>query len=106
MANFQASPAPEANPMPPPAPIQTTAEPRPSDNTALLAQTMGVIAAIAGITATRILLLLAVSGAFYLATQAISAQSTASLLVLVAYCAFTVLPLVALEWGGRRRLTP
>jgi hypothetical protein len=92
--------------MPPPAPIQTTAEPQPSQNNVLLAQTMGVIAAIAGITAIRVLLLLAVSGAFYLSTQAIALQSTASLLVLVAYSLFTVLPLVALEWGGRRRLTP
>jgi hypothetical protein len=63
----------------------------------LLAQTLGVIAAIAGLTATRLLLLLAVSGAFYLATIAARSQSNASLFVMVAYAVLIVLPLVWLD---------
>jgi hypothetical protein len=72
-----------------------------SDNSALLAQTLGVIAAIAGLTATRLLLLLAVCGAFYLATIAASTQSNASLFVLVAYAVLIVLPLVWLDSNKR-----
>jgi hypothetical protein len=68
----------------------------------LLAQTLGVIAAIAGLTATRVLLLLAVIGAFYLATIAANTQSNPSLYVLIAYAVLIVLPLVWLDSNKRR----
>lgn len=62
-----------------------------------MAQTLGVIAGIAGLTATRVLLLLAVSGAFYLANIAATTQSYPSLAVLIAYAVLIVLPLVWLD---------
>lgn len=62
-----------------------------------MAQTLGIIAGIAGLTATRVLLLLAVSGAFYLATVAANTQSYPSLAVLIAYAVLIVLPLVWLD---------
>lgn len=77
-------------PQPPPDVAQTQA---------MLAQTLGVIAAIAGLTAVRLLLLLAVVGAFYLATIAANNPIGAALYVLVAYCVLIVLPLVWLESG-------
>lgn len=80
----------------PPAPVKDTAATQ-----ALMVQTLGVIAAIAGLTAVRLLLLLAVGGAFYLATVAASTQSNASLFVLVAYAVLIVLPLVWLDSGRR-----
>lgn len=81
---------------PTPEPIATPA-PAPPTNSVLLAQTLGVIAGIAGLTATRLLLLLAVCGAFYLATIAANTQSNASLFVLIAYAVLIVLPLVWLD---------
>jgi hypothetical protein len=94
-----------APPMAPPPPASTTPTPRAEqERSALLSQTLSVIAAVAGLTATRILLLLAVAGAFYLATRAIDAQNLAPLCVLVAYCVLTVLPLVALDWATRKRV--
>jgi hypothetical protein len=81
---------------PAPEPIITPAPPPPT-NSALLAQTLGVIAGIAGLTATRLLLLLAVLGAFYLSTIAANTQSNASLFVLIAYAVLIVLPLVWLD---------
>lgn len=87
---------PIAQTEPTPEPIATPA-PAPPTNSILLAQTLGVIAGIAGLTATRLLLLLAVCGAFYLATIAANTQSNASLFVLIAYAVLIVLPLVWLD---------
>lgn len=78
-----------------PSPPTTTDQP--SNAHAILSQTLSVIAAIAGLTAVRLLLLLSVIGAFYLATIAASNQSNASLFVMIAYSVLTVLPLVWLE---------
>jgi len=63
----------------------------------MLAQTLGVIAGIAGLTATRVLLLLAVLGAFFLATIAARAETNPPLYVLVAFSVLIVLPLVWLD---------
>lgn len=60
-------------------------------------------AAIARILAVRFQLLLSLIGAFVLALGAMQSQSTAGLLVLIAFCALTVLPLVYLEYSGRPR---
>jgi FtsH-binding integral membrane protein len=69
----------------------------------LLSQTMAVLAAIAGLTSARLLLLLVVCGAFYLATIAANTQSNASIAVLVVYAVLIVLPLVWLDSTVRRR---
>lgn len=79
---------------PPPAPVAPNPIP---PNNIILAQTLGVIAGIAGLTATRVLLLLAVLGAFYLATIAANTQSNASLYVLIAFAVLIVAPLVWLD---------
>lgn len=89
MAAEPSDPIAQMAPPPPPIPER--------DAHALLSQTLGVIAAIAGLTAARLLLLLAVCGAFYLATIAANTQSNASLFVLVAYSVLIVLPLVWLD---------
>jgi hypothetical protein len=73
-----------------------TSEPTNDAQQAMLSQTLGVIAAIAGLTAVRALLLLAVAGAFYLATIAASGPPS-SLYVLIAYAVLIVLPLVWLD---------
>lgn len=54
------------------------------------------------ILAIRAQLGLAMMFAFVLALLAMNWQSTAGLLVLIAWCALTVLPLGFLEWTGRR----
>ncbi len=68
-----------------------------NSHSAILAQTLGVIAGIAGLTATRLLLLMAVAGAFYLATIAARSETNPALYVLVAFAVLIVLPLVWLD---------
>jgi hypothetical protein len=86
-------------------PSETTSEtelqPEPTTETSsagvLIAQTLGVIAAIAGLTAVRLLILLSASGAFYLAVIAEQRESTMGIAVFVAFCVLIVLPLVWLD---------
>jgi membrane protein DedA with SNARE-associated domain len=79
--------------------------PIPSHDPALLRQTFAIIAAIAGLTTVRVLLLLGVAGAFYLAVQANNLQTASALYVLIAYAVLIVLPLVGLDWISRRSLS-
>src|SRR5574337_941760 len=58
--------------------------------------------AISMILAVRLLLLLSIAGAFYLAVMAMDRLSNDSLLVLCAYCLLTVVPLVCLDIKGKR----
>lgn len=62
-----------------------------------------VFSALAAVLAVRIFLLFAVVGAFILAQAALDNGQTHSLYVLIAYCAFTILPLVWLDLQGRRK---
>lgn len=55
---------------------------------------LSALQAIAMTVAVRFLLLLALIGAFYLATEAMSQQTNLSLYILIAYCLLTVAPLV------------
>jgi hypothetical protein len=66
-----------------------------------LAQTAATYQVVAKVLAIRSQLLLAVIGAFVLSMYAMSWQTNAGLLVLIAWCLLTVMPLVALEWRGR-----
>lgn len=63
-----------------------------------------VIAASAAVLATRLILLLALIGAFSLAVMAVTEKSWIGLAVLVAYAVLVVIPLVLLEtktrWTG------
>jgi hypothetical protein len=68
---------------------------------AALAQTAATYQVVAKVLAIRSQLLLAVIGAFVLSMYAMSWQTNAGLLVLIAWCLLTVMPLVALEWRGR-----
>lgn len=61
---------------------------------------VGTLTAIAAILGSRLLLLLAVAGAFVLAFRA--ADNT-GLMILIAYCVLTVIPLVALDIEAHRR---
>ena len=61
---------------------------------------VGTLSAIASLLAARLLLLLAVIGAFVLA---IRADGTPGLYVLISYCVLTVLPLVILDIVTRQR---
>lgn len=62
-----------------------------------------VFGALAAILAVRLFLLFAVIGAFVLAYKALSDATGQGIYVLVAYCAFTVLPLVYLDIHGKRK---
>lgn len=88
-------------PIPDPVAIEPV-EPSPPASTVLLSQTLGVIAAIAGLTGTSILLLMAIVGAFYIAVIAAQRESLTCLYVFVAYAALAVLPLVWLDSDKRR----
>lgn len=59
--------------------------------------------AVASVLAVRVQLLLSLIGAFVLALFAMQWQSPAGLYVLIAFCALTILPLVALHFLGRPR---
>lgn len=86
-------------------PSETTSEtelqPEPRTETpnsgVLIAQTLGVIAAIAGLTAVRLLILLSATGAFYLAVIAEQTQAPMGIAVFVAFCVLIVLPLIWLD---------
>jgi len=61
---------------------------------------IGTLSAIAAVLASRFLLLLSVIGAFVLAVRV---SDTAGLYVMIAYCIFTVIPLVTLDIFTRLR---
>ena len=61
---------------------------------------VGTLTAIAAILGSRLLLLLAVAGSFVLAFRA---GDNTGLMVLIAYCVLTVIPLVALDVEAHRR---
>lgn len=84
-----------------PPPTAAPQSPETTDTSLLLSQTLAIIAAISGLTASRLLLLLAVCGAFYLATIAAGSQANSALFVLIAYAVLIVLPLVWLDSGKR-----
>lgn len=60
-------------------------------------------AAIARVLAVRLQLLLSLIGTFVLAMGAMAWQSTAGLLVMIAFASLTLVPLVVLEYIGRPR---
>lgn len=62
-----------------------------------------VFSALAAVLAIRLFLLFAVVGAFILAQAAMTDSSNYKIYVLIAYCAFTVLPLVWLDIQGRNK---
>lgn len=79
---------------------QTTPTPQQSSTLDL------VVAAFAGLgyaLSARALLLLALIGAFVLSVMATTAQTFASLYVLIAYCLFTVIPVAYLEIRRRQQ---
>jgi hypothetical protein len=61
-----------------------------------------VFRAFARVFAARLLILLALSGAFVLAVMAMMAGTPLHLLILIAYCTLTIGPLVALDLLSRR----
>lgn len=66
---------------------------------------LAVFTAIAKVLAVRLLLLLALAGAFVVTLLAMQWQSQIALAVLIAYCGLTVLPLIALAWPDRGKVT-
>ena len=64
---------------------------------------IGTLAAIGAVLASRLLLLLALLGAFILAVMAEQSQTYTGLAVLAAYCGLTILPLVLLDLKVRGR---
>jgi hypothetical protein len=86
-----------------PVPVMMSAPEPTTDQTAILAQTLGIISAIAALTAVRLLLLLAVVGAFYIAVIAAMSPAMGPLWVLIAYAVLIVLPLVWLDSNKRLR---
>jgi hypothetical protein len=85
-------------------PAQVEADPREAAlqrRAQILAQIGGAQRAVAAVLAVRLHLLLTLIGAFVLAMGAMQYQSTAGLLVLIAWCCLAILPLVWLEWSGR-----
>jgi hypothetical protein len=69
----------------------------------MLEQISATLNAVMRVLAVRFQLLLALCGAFGLALGAMAWQSTAGLLILIAWCILTIFPLALLEWGGRPR---
>ena len=62
-----------------------------------------VFGALVAILAIRLFLLFAVVGAFILAQSALTDESTHGIWVLAVYCAFTILPLVAMDIVGKKK---
>ncbi len=81
--------------------------PTPSNETraslpqAVAAGTLALFQAIALILATKFLLLLALSGAFWLANEAMEHRDAMSLSIVVAYCVLTIGPLSWLYVKGK-----
>lgn len=61
----------------------------------------GVFRALAMVLSVRIMLLLALSGGFYLATVAMERQSIIAVVVLVAYALLVIGPAAFLEYGRK-----
>lgn len=78
----------------PPKPVGPTPPPRVDQ------AFIGTLSAIAAVLASRLLLLLSVIGAFVLAVRA---SDIYGMWILIAYCAFTVIPLVVLDVFTRLR---
>lgn len=76
-----------------------TAKPAPSSNNDAI---LAVFKVLSQILAVRLFLLLAVIGSFVLAYIAMNNDNAHSLMVLAVYLAFTVLPLVALDFMNKR----
>lgn len=64
---------------------------------------MAILDTIRRVLATRVLMLLALCGAFWLANRAIDATDAKALYVLIAYCCLTILPLVFIELAARSK---
>lgn len=80
-----------------------TPEPKKNALTETLEAMLPVFATLAAVLAVRLFLLFAIIGAFILAQTSLSDSSDKSIWVLIAYCAFTILPLVWLDTHGKRR---
>ena len=63
---------------------------------------LAAFAAVGYAVSARLILLLALLGAFCLAVMALLAQSVIGLLVLTAYCLLAVIPMIGLELRGKR----
>lgn len=63
---------------------------------------MAAFAALGYAFSARLILTLALIGAFVIAVMAMLATSVMSLCVLIAYCTLTVIPAAALELFGKR----
>jgi hypothetical protein len=64
---------------------------------------VGVLSAVTALLAARLLLLLAIVGAFVLAFAAQRAESYVGLAILVAFCCLTLIPMVYLDVVTHRR---
>ena len=98
------NPKPRVVALPPPA-IQPMISSEPAKNhlVSALEAFLPVFGALAAIMAVRLFLALAIGGAFFLAWTAMSDTTDHGIWVLIAYCAFTILPLVYLDIYGKQR---
>jgi hypothetical protein len=86
-------------PAPAPAPVPQAAPSRPLLTVSVAM--LGAMRAVALVLSVRLLLLLALIGAFWLGHIAMDRDSWLAFAVLVAYSALTVLPLVGLAWPSK-----
>lgn len=96
----------EPIPMTRPKPPVFVPEPAPEKPNPLLStfnSLLPVFTAITAIIAVRLFLLFAIVGAFILAQNALADTTYHGMWVLVAYCAFTILPLVWMDIYGKRK---
>ena len=86
-----------------PAFVAPAPEPKKNPVVETLNAFLPVFGALATILAVRLFLLFAVIGAFVLAQAALPDTTYHSMWVLVAYCSFTILPLVWLDLHGKKK---
>ena len=76
---------------------------RPNPALAALNRLLPVFGALAAVLAIRLFLLLAVVGAFVLSEDVLASSAEKGLWVLIAYCLFTILPLVWMDICGKKK---
>lgn len=77
-----------------------TEDPKPHPLINILNSLVPVFTALAAVLAVRLFLLLAITGAFILAEKTLS--DTSGIWVLIAYCTFTILPLVWMDIHSKK----
>lgn len=85
-------------------PTEAPAQPIIVQRTGIPEAIVAAFAALGYALSARLILTMSLLGAFVLGVMAMRAPSTMSLLVLIAYCALTVIPSAALELFGKRPL--